>query len=110
MHAEPPFIEVVEKRVGQLKIDSTPAGAEAIVDGKSYGRTPVTIPDLEVGTHTLVLKSAAGEHHDESHDQGNQTTRADRGDLLGLAGDLLADSGRGRRSTDGRSTSPTTGG
>jgi hypothetical protein len=54
------FIEVVEKRVGRLKVESTPPGAEAIVDGRSYGPTPVTIPDLEVGTHMLVLKSSSG--------------------------------------------------
>jgi hypothetical protein len=55
-----PFIEVVEKRVGRLQIETTPAGAEAIVDGRRYGKTPITIPDLEVGTHTLVLKSSEG--------------------------------------------------
>jgi hypothetical protein len=60
MQEEPPFIEVVEKRVGQLKIDSTPSGAEAILGGKSYGRTPLTIPNLDVGLHTLVLKSGTG--------------------------------------------------
>jgi hypothetical protein len=55
-----PFIEVVEKRLGSLQVESTPSGAEAAVDGKSYGKTPITIPDLEIGTHTLSLKSAAG--------------------------------------------------
>ena len=55
-----PFIEVVEQRVGSLKIDSTPEGAEVIVDGKNHGTTPLTILDLEVGNHTLVLKSGAG--------------------------------------------------
>ena len=55
-----PFIEVVEQRVGSLKIDSTPEGAEVIVDGKSHGTTPLTILDLEVGNHTLVLKHDAG--------------------------------------------------
>lgn len=54
------FIEVVDKRVGSLKVESTPPGAEAIVDGRSYGPTPVTIPDLEIGTHMLVLKGAGG--------------------------------------------------
>ncbi|HKY21886.1 MAG TPA: PEGA domain-containing protein [Vicinamibacterales bacterium] len=58
-HIEP-FSEVVEKRVGRLQVESTPSGAEAIVDGKSYGQTPVTIPNLAVGTHTLSLKSSAG--------------------------------------------------
>jgi len=55
-----PFIEVVEKRLGSLQVESTPSGAEALVDGKSYGQTPLTIPGLEVGTHTLSLKSSAG--------------------------------------------------
>ena len=35
-----PFIEVVEKRVGRVRVESTPSGAEAIVDGRSYGKTP----------------------------------------------------------------------
>ena len=69
-----PFIEVVEQRVGSLKIESTPEGAEAIVDGKSYGKTPLMIPDLEVGSHTLVLKSAAGEISRRVTIKNNQTT------------------------------------
>jgi CheY-like chemotaxis protein len=69
-----PFIEVVEQRVGSLKIESTPEGAEAIVDGKSYGKTPLMIPDLEVGSHTLVLKSAAGQISRRVTIKNNQTT------------------------------------
>ena len=69
-----PFIEVVEHRVGSLKIDSTPEGAEAIVDGKSYGNTPLTIPDLETGGHTLVLKSSAGTITRRVTIKNNQTT------------------------------------
>jgi hypothetical protein len=55
-----PFIKIVEKRVGSLQVESTPQGAEVIVGGRKYGKTPVTIPDLEVGAHTLVIKSTAG--------------------------------------------------
>lgn len=69
-----PFIQVVEQRVGSLKIESTPEGAEAIVDGQSYGKTPVMIPDLEVGNHTLVLKSAAGTVTRRVTVKNNQTT------------------------------------
>jgi hypothetical protein len=55
------FVEpVAAKKVGSIQIESTPAGAEAFVDGRSYGVTPVTVPDLGVGTHTLLLKSGAG--------------------------------------------------
>ena len=70
---EPPFIEVVEKRVG-AQDRSTPPGAEAILDGKSYGRTPLTIPDLDVGLHTLVLKSGAGTITRRVTIKPNQTT------------------------------------
>jgi hypothetical protein len=69
-----PFIEVVEQRVGSLKIESTPEGAEAIVDGKKYGKTPLTIPDLEAGNHTLVLKSPAGTITRRVTIKNNQTT------------------------------------
>jgi CheY-like chemotaxis protein len=55
-----PFIEVVEQRVGSLKVESIPEGAEVFVDDKRHGKTPMTILDLEVGQHTLVLKSGAG--------------------------------------------------
>jgi hypothetical protein len=69
-----PFIEVIEQRVGSLKIESTPAGAEAVIDGKSYGKTPLTIPELAVGTHSLVLKSAAGSITRRVTIKNNQTT------------------------------------
>jgi hypothetical protein len=69
-----PFIEVVEQRVGSLKIESTPDGAEAILDGKKYGKTPLTIPDLEAGMHTLVLKSSAGTITRRVTIKNNQTT------------------------------------
>ena len=74
LQEETPFIEVVERRVGKLQLDSTPSGAEAILDGKSYGRTPVTIPDLEVGLHTLQLKGTAGTLTKKVTIKANQTT------------------------------------
>ncbi len=48
------------KRFGGLQIESTPSGAKVSVDGKVFGTTPVTLDDLPVGTHTLVLESSAG--------------------------------------------------
>ena len=89
-----PFIEVVEQRVGSLKVESTPEGAEAIVDGRSYGKTPLTIPDLEVGTHTLVLKSTRRHDHAAGDDQEQPDDAAVGSDLLGLARHFLADSSR----------------
>jgi CheY-like chemotaxis protein len=69
-----PFIEVVDKRLGRLRVESTPAGAEAIVNGRSYGKTPVTIPDLEIGTHNLVLKSRTGTIRRKVTVKANETT------------------------------------
>jgi serine/threonine-protein kinase len=42
---------------GTLKISSTPPGI-VYLDGKVYGRTPVTIADLPAGPHQLTLKRA----------------------------------------------------
>jgi CheY-like chemotaxis protein len=69
-----PFVEMVEKRVGKLQLDSTPSGAEAILDGKNFGRTPLTIPDLDVGLHTLQLKSSSGTITRKVTIKANQTT------------------------------------
>jgi hypothetical protein len=74
LDVEKPFIEVVEERVGQLKLESTPAGAEAIIDGKSYGQTPLSIPMIAAGSHTLVLKSSAGAITKQFTVKPNQTT------------------------------------
>jgi hypothetical protein len=71
---EAPFIEVIERRVGKLQLDSTPSGAEAMIDGKSYGRTPLTIPDLDAGLHTLVLKGDSGTITRKVTIKANQTT------------------------------------
>ena len=90
-----PFIEVVEQRVGSLKVESTPEGAEAIVDGHSYGKTPLTIPDLEVGAHARAQERRRDDHPTR-HDQEQPDDAAVGSDFLRLARDLLADSGHGR--------------
>jgi hypothetical protein len=48
------------KASGALRVSSTPAGAQVIVDGKARGVTPLTLPDLSAGRHTVELKSDAG--------------------------------------------------
>jgi hypothetical protein len=45
---------------GELRVDSTPAGATVLVDGKSRGVTPLTIAGLPPGRHEVVIKSDAG--------------------------------------------------
>ncbi len=41
---------------GSLSVTTTPAGIEVFVDGSLRGISPLTIPDLEPGTHRLLLK------------------------------------------------------
>jgi len=48
------------KRKGSLEVLSDPEGATVVVDGKSRGVTPLTIDDLSIGSHSVVLESAAG--------------------------------------------------
>jgi PEGA domain len=55
-----PIVKIVDRNIGDLKVESTPAGADVRIDGKAYGRTPLTIPGLRAGAHTLVLRSSAG--------------------------------------------------
>jgi hypothetical protein len=38
---------------GSVVVKSTPAGATVLVDGKDYGRTPLTVRDLAPGAHRV---------------------------------------------------------
>lgn len=51
---------VPEKKVGELRVESTPEGARVLIDGRQYGKTPLTVPDLQAGRHTVVLQSDVG--------------------------------------------------
>ena len=48
------------KRKGSLEVLSDPEGATVIVDGSPRGVTPLTLDDLSIGSHSVVLESAAG--------------------------------------------------
>ena len=45
---------------GSLRVTSNPADAEVIVDGKSRGVTPLTLPDLPAGAHAIEVRSGEG--------------------------------------------------
>ena len=47
-------------RTGQLTARSEPAGAKVLVDGKERGVTPLTLDDVTIGSHTVVLQSEKG--------------------------------------------------
>jgi len=46
--------------VGTLHVESTPSGAQVMVDGKPRGTSPATIPDLAPGRHEIVIRSVEG--------------------------------------------------
>ena len=45
---------------GTLQVESTPAGATVLVDGRDRGVTPLTIEGLSLGSHKVVLRAAEG--------------------------------------------------
>jgi hypothetical protein len=45
---------------GRLKIESDPKGAHVFVDGRDVGKAPMSIPDLVIGVHTIVLETPEG--------------------------------------------------
>jgi len=50
-------IATLERLMVSLKVESNPVDAEVFLNGKSYGRTPLSLPDLDPDTATeLVLK------------------------------------------------------
>jgi hypothetical protein len=48
------------KPVGKLIVDSDPSGAKVTVDGKLRGATPLTLTDLSVGSHAVIISSEKG--------------------------------------------------
>lgn len=42
------------KKTVDVKINSTPAGADVVIDGRNYGRTPITI-NIEPKNYTAVI-------------------------------------------------------
>jgi hypothetical protein len=44
---------IAAAEAGVLVLDSRPVGATAFVDGRAVGRTPVTLPDMKTGDHTV---------------------------------------------------------
>lgn len=41
---------------GVIKIESNPSSADVYLDGEYYGKTPITVKDVEMGLHTYTLK------------------------------------------------------
>jgi len=65
------------KGAGALRVNSTPAGARVVIDGKARGVTPVTVTDLNPGHHEVVLESDAGSVHRNVTIATNSTAELD---------------------------------
>jgi hypothetical protein len=48
------------KPTGSLAVATNPQGAKVSIAGRDYGVTPVTIPNLPIGKHTVVLEASGG--------------------------------------------------
>lgn len=48
------------KVYGRLQVSSTPDAARVLVDGRERGTTPLTLDDVVVGSHTVVIESSEG--------------------------------------------------
>ena len=49
-----------DRQLGHFDVMSQPSAASVYIDGKLRGVTPLTVSNLPVGSHTLILRSAAG--------------------------------------------------
>jgi peptidoglycan hydrolase-like protein with peptidoglycan-binding domain len=58
----------------RLIIDSDPAGASVVVDGRYHGATPLTVRDIAEGDHRLVLKRNGREVRQRVHVNAGEAT------------------------------------
>ena len=40
-------------KTGSIYADTNPRGARVIIDGRAYGTTPMLVPELSAGAHTV---------------------------------------------------------
>ncbi len=66
---------VVTRRVGRLHVETDPPGAHVVIDGKDRGLTPLTISEIAVGPHKVLLTSDAGSVQQSITVTGDKTTQ-----------------------------------
>jgi PEGA domain len=71
------------RAVGTLVVNSNPKGAKVIVDGRDRGVTPLTLTDMSVGAHKVVLQGAAGTISKDVQVQAGSTVNVDEGIFSG---------------------------
>jgi hypothetical protein len=53
-------VDWTAKRTGRLQVTSVPPGARVTIDRRARGVTPLTVDDLPVGSHDVVIEGADG--------------------------------------------------
>ena len=56
--AEKPSARTPQAYVGSVYVDSRPRGARVLIDGKAVGTTPLSIPEVSIGSHVVRLELA----------------------------------------------------
>jgi len=55
-----PAASSARKATGVLRVNSTPSGAQVLVDGKARGVTPLALDDVPTGAHAVEIVSSEG--------------------------------------------------
>jgi protein kinase-like protein/PEGA domain-containing protein len=84
--ASPPPTQPTQTRTpqsysGSIYVDSRPQGARIFLDGRGVGVTPMTIPDVRIGSHVVRLELA-------DHRGWSTTTRVASGQEVRVTGSL----------------------
>jgi hypothetical protein len=67
--------------VGSVLVESRPSGATVFLDGKNIGVTPLSVPDVPVGSHVVRLELAG-------HQRWSASTRVVSGERVRVAASL----------------------
>jgi hypothetical protein len=62
---------------GRLEIETQPAGARVLLDGKAAGESPLTIDSVPVGRHTITFVSGSGSVKRTIRVEAGRTTKLD---------------------------------
>jgi hypothetical protein len=76
-------VDWTAKATGQLHVESSPDGAQVIVDGKERGVAPLTL-EVPVGAHTVLLRNADGSVQRNVTITSGNTTNVSEGIFAGF--------------------------
>jgi len=79
--AAPPREPAPQTYAGTIFVDSRPRGATVLIDGKPFGTTPASIPDIPIGSHVVRLELA-------DHRAWTTSTRVAAGEQARVTGSL----------------------